>query len=259
MISSRSSDLVGFFTLLRREVVRFIILPNQTLIPPILNAGLFILVFGFALGSRIREVSGVPYILYIFPGLVMMGVVNGAYLNNCSSLFISRNELFIQDLLVSPISYGEMVLAFTLGGALRGFLVGLLTLLTGFLFLGIHLANPLALLFFLVTSALLCGAFGIIIGLWAEAWDHVAIYLNYVITPLVFLGGVFYSQEMLPPVWRNLNLLNPIFHMVNGFRYGTIGVYDVSPLASAGMTFGLAVLLFAIAVELFRRGWKLRT
>ena len=255
---SRYPDLVGFLTLLRREVVRFIILPNQTLIPPILNAALYILVFGFALGTRIREISGVPYILYIFPGLVMMGVVNGAYLNNCSSLFISRNELFIQDLLVSPLSYWEMVLAYTLGGALRGFLVGLLTLLTGYAFLGVHLHDPAALLFFLLVSSLLCAAFGNIVGLWAEQWDHVAIYLNYVITPLVFLGGVFYSLDMLPPFWRGMNLLNPIFYIVNGFRYATLGVRDISPLASAGVTMGLAIVLFAVAVELFRRGWKLR-
>jgi ABC-2 type transport system permease protein len=204
-------------------------------------------------------VGGVPYILYIFPGLVMMGVVSGAYLNNASSLFISRNELFIQDILVSPLSYWEMVLAYTLGGALRGIMVGVLILMTGFLFLGVHLNDPAALLFFIVVSALLCAAFGIMVGLWTNVWDHVAVFLNYVITPMVFLGGVFYSLDMLPPTWRYLNLLNPVFHMVNGFRYATIGVHDVAPLASAGMTLGLGMLLFAVAVELFRRGYKLRT
>lgn len=255
---SRHPDLVGFLTLLRREVLRFIILPNQTLVPPILNAALYILVFGFALSTRIREIHGIPYILYIFPGLVMMGVVNGAYLNNCSSLFISRNEQFIQDLLVSPLSYWEMVLAYTLGGALRGVLVGVLTLVTGYAFLGLHMHDPLALGFFLVVSSLLCAAFGNIVGLWAEQWDHVAIYLNYVITPLVFLGGVFYSLDMLPAAWREVNLLNPIFYMVNGFRYATLGERDISPLVSAGMTIGLATILFSVAVELFRRGWKLR-
>lgn len=258
MSTARHPDMVGFLSLLRREVVRFIILPNQTMIPPILNAALYIFVFGFALGTRIREVGGVPYIVYIFPGLVMMGVVNGAYLNNSSSLFISRNELFIQDLLVSPLSYWEMVLAYTLGGALRGFMVGVLTLLTGYAFLGVQLHDPLALLYFLVVSSLLCAAFGIIVGLWAEAWDHVAIFLNYVITPMVFLGGVFYSLEMLPAGWRQLNLVNPIFHMVNGFRYATLGVHDIGALPSAGMILGLAILLFALAVELFRRGYKLR-
>jgi ABC-2 type transport system permease protein len=250
--------VTGFLTLLRREIYRFIILPNQTLIPPILNAALYILIFGYALGTRIREISGVPYILYIFPGLVMMGVVNGAYMNTCSSLFIARNEFFIQDLLVSPISYWEMVLAYTLGGAIRGFLVGLLTLLTGFTFLGVHLHNPAALLFFLFFSAVTAAAFGNIIGLWAEQWDHVAIYLNYVITPLVFLGGVFYSMEMLPSWWAYVHFFNPIFYIVNGLRYATLGVTDISPLACAAVTLALSGTLFGVAVELFRRGWKLR-
>jgi ABC-2 type transport system permease protein len=258
VLPSRHPDLVGFMTLLRREVLRFVILPNQTLVPPIINAALYILVFGFALGTRIREVAGVPYILFIFPGLVMMGSVTGAYMNNSSSLFISRNEMFIQDLLVSPLSYWEMVLAYVLGGAFRGILVGSLTLATGWAFLGFHLHDPLAMTFFMVVSALMCAALGTIVGLWAEQWDHVAIWLNYAITPLVFLGGVFYSLDMLPPLWRTLNLLNPIYYLVNGFRHATIGVHEVGPLASAAVTLGIAAALFVWCVELFRRGWKLR-
>ncbi len=255
---SRHPDLVGFLTLLRREVLRFVILPNQTLVPPIINAALYILIFGFALGTRIREVAGVPYILFIFPGLVMMGVVTGAYMNNSSSLFISRNEMFIQDLLVSPLSYWEMVLAYTLGGAFRGFLVGLLTLVTGWAFLGFHLHDPAAMLFFMLVSAIMSAALGTIVGLWAEQWDHVAIWLNYAVTPLVFLGGVFYSLDMLPPLWRTLNLMNPIYFMVNGFRYATLGVEEIGPLPSAAVTFVLSAVLFVWAVALFKRGWKLR-
>ncbi len=257
-LSSRHADLVGFLTLLRREVLRFVILPNQTLVPPIFSAALYILVFGFVLGGSIREVAGVPYILFIFPGLVMMGVVTGAYMNNSSSLFISRNEMFIQDLLVSPLSYWEMVLAYTLSGALRGFIVGLLTLVTGWSFLGFHLHDPAAMVFFMMTSALMCAAFGTIVGLWAEQWDHVAIWLNYAVTPLVFLGGVFYSLDMLPPAWRILNLMNPIYYMVSGFRYAILGVREVGPMISAAVTLGLCALLFGWAVDLFRRGWKLR-
>lgn len=255
---SRHPDLVGFLTLLRRETLRFVILPNQTLVPPIINAALYILVFGFALGTRIREVAGVPYILFIFPGLVMMGVVTGAYMNNSSSLFISRNEMFIQDLLVSPLSYWEMVLAYVLGGAFRGFLVGLLTLVTGWSFLGFHLHHPFAMIFFMVASALMSAALGTIVGLWAEQWDHVAIWLNYAVTPLVFLGGVFYSLDMLPPAWRILNLMNPIYYMVSGFRYATLGVREMSPLASAIVTLAIGAALFGWSVDLFRRGWKLR-
>lgn len=258
MPRARRGDAVGFLTLLRREVYRFIVLPNQTIIPPILNAALYITIFGYALGSRIREIDGVSYILYIFPGLVMMNAINGAYMNTTSSLYIARNERFIQDLLVSPISYMEMVTAYTLGGALRGFLVGGATLLLGFAVFGVHLHDLGATLFFLAISALVCAAFGNIVGLWAERWDHVAICLNYVITPLVFLGGVFYSVRMLPGIFMNANLVNPIFYIVNGFRYGILGVADVSPYASGAVATAIFLALFWIDVVLFRRGYRLR-
>ncbi|HZE89842.1 MAG TPA: ABC transporter permease [Verrucomicrobiae bacterium] len=252
------SASTGFFTLLRREVYRFLVLPNQTVIPPVINAFLYVLVFGYAIGSRISEIDGVSYITYIFPGLVMMNVVNGAYANNTTSLFIARHELFIQDLLVSPISYLEMALAYTLGGAIRGVVVGLLTLVLGYAALGVHMHHVGATLFFMVVSSLACAAFGNIVGLYSERWDHVAIYLNYVITPLVFLGGVFYSLKMLPESWRAANLANPVFYAVNGFRYGILGITDIAPATCAVVGLGLFALLFGTSVTLFRRGYKLR-
>ena len=250
--------LTGFATLLRREIYRFIVLPNQTLVPPLLNAVLYILVFGYALGPRIREIDGVVYITFIFPGLVMMNVVNGSYANSSTSLFISRNELFIQDLLVSPISYMEMVLAYILGGALRGILVGMATLLVGYAILGVHIHSLGWTLFFLGISALASAALGNVVGLWADRWEHVAIWLNYAITPLVFLGGVFYSVEMLPDLWKKLIFLNPIFYIVNGFRHGILGISDISPVAAASAAGIVFLVLFVFSVELFRRGYKLR-
>jgi len=251
-------DLVGFMALLRREIYRFIVLPNQTLVPPVVSAALYVLIFGYAIGSRIKEVEGVSYIVYIFPGLVMMNAVNGAYANTTTSLFIARHELFIQDLLVSPLSYLEMVLAYTLGGAVRGVLVGLATLLMGYAILGVHIRHLWATLFFLAISSLTYAAFGNIVGLWAERWDHVAIYLNYVITPMVFLGGVFYSLKMLPPGWQEANLLNPIFFTVSGFRYGILGLSDVNPAICVLVGLALFGLLFTVSVMLFQRGYKLR-
>jgi ABC-2 type transport system permease protein len=255
---SRWPDATAFLTLLRREIYRWVVLPNQTIVPPVLNAALYVAVFGYAIGSRISEISGVSYIVYIFPGLVMMNVVNGAYANTTTSLFIARHELFVQDLLVSPLSYFEMALAYTLGGTIRGLAVGVGTLALGYAFLGIHMHHVGATLFFMTVSALACAAFGNIVGLYAERWDHVAIYLNYVLNPMIFLGGVFYSLKMLPEGWRTANLLNPIFHTVNGFRYGILGVEDVSPMASGAIGFGLFIVLFAVSVDLFRRGYKLR-
>ena len=251
-------DLTGFLTLLRREIYRWVVLPNQTIVPPLLNALLYVVIFGYAIGGSIAEVEGAAYIVYIFPGLVMMNVVNGAYANTTTSLFIARHELFIQDLLVSPLSYLEMVLAYTLGGAIRGVLVGVLTLLVGYAFLGVHLHHAGATLFFMSVSALACAAFGNIVGLYSERWDHVAIYLNYVITPLVFLGGVFYSLKMLPAAWRMANLANPIYYAVAGFRYGILGIADVSPWICAAVGAALFASMFAVSVLLFKRGYKLR-
>lgn len=249
---------VGFLALLRREVYRFIVLPNQTLVPPLVSAALYVLVFGYAIGSRITQVEGVSYIVYIFPGLVMMNTVNGAYANTTTSLFIARHELFIQDLLVSPLSYLEMVLAYTLGGAIRGTIVGLATLMMGYAILGVHIHHLGATVFFLAISSLTYAAFGNIVGLWAERWDHVAIYLNYVLTPLVFLGGVFYSLKMLPTQWQQANLLNPIFFTVSGFRYGILGISDVSLALCTAVGLLLFAMLFTISVALFQRGYKLR-
>jgi ABC-2 type transport system permease protein len=255
---TRRAEAIGFLALLRRECYRFLVLPNQTIVPPLINALLYVLVFGYAIGSRIKEIDGVPYITYIFPGLVMMNAINGAYANNTTSLFVARHELFIQDLLVSPLSYLEMVLAYTLGGAMRGFVVGALTLLVGFALLGVHMHHAGATLYFLAVSSLACAAFANIVGLYSERWDHVAIYLNYVITPLVFLGGVFYSLKMLPPSVQTANLLNPIFYTVNGFRYGILGISDVGAGICALVGLVLFVIPFAISVSLFRRGYKLR-
>ena len=253
-----TTDAIGFLALLRREIYRFIVLPNQTIVPPLVSAGLYILIFGYAIGSRITSVEGASYIIYIFPGLVMMNAVNGSYANTTTSLFIARHELFIQDLLVSPLSYLEMVLAYTLGGAVRGILVGLATLAMGYAILGVHIHNVGATLYFLVISSLTYSAFGNIVGLWAERWDHVAIYLNYVLTPMVFLGGVFYSLSMLPAGWQKANLLNPIFFTVSGFRYGILGISDVSPALCALVGGALFATLFTISVILFQRGYKLR-
>jgi len=253
-----SQDITGFLALLRREIYRFTVLPHQTLIPPLVSTALYVVIFGFALGSRIREIAGVGYVVYIFPGLVMMAVINGAYQNSMVSLFISRNEMFIQDVLVSPLSYWEMSLAYTLGGALRGFIVGGLTLAMGYALLGIRVADFGVTLFFLLISSLTYAAFGNLVGLWAQRWDHVAMTLNYIITPLVFLGGVFYSIEMLPGAWREANLLNPIFYTVNGFRQGILGITEFDTRTCALVSAGIFAVMFALSVHLFRRGYNRR-
>lgn len=247
-----------FWTLLRRELRRFLILPNQTIVPPILMTVLYILIFGYSIGSKIEPIQGHPYIVYILPGLIIMGVVNSGYSNSTTSLFIARYEDFIQDLLVSPLSYVKMVMAYILSSAARGMIVGVLTLAVGYVLILPPIHSPLLMLFYMLLTSATFGAYGILVGLWAERWDNMAIFLNYLITPLVFLGGVFYSIRSLPSPWQEVSLFNPLFYMVDGFRYGMLGTSSVSPWLSACILLGLLTFGVLIALYLFRIGWKLR-
>ena len=250
---------IAFWTLTRREIGRFLTLWRQTVFPPILSALLYILIFGEALGSRIRLIDGWPYTEYILPGLAMMGLLTSAYANSSSSMFVAKHEEYINDILIAPLSYWEVVLAYTLGAMVRGLIVGILILGVGVVAVDLPIAHPwTALAFLIVVSALLACA-GLVMALWAESWDHVMLLLNFLITPLVFLGGVFYSIHMLPPFWRAVSLFNPVFYMINGLRYGVLGVADASPGWSLVLSVALAGALFAWTVYLFRIGYKLKS
>lgn len=250
---------IGLWTLTRREVGRFLTLWKQTVFPPILSALLYILIFGEALGSRIKEIDGWPYTEYILPGLAMMAVLTSAYQNASSSLFIAKREEYINDVLVAPLAYWEVVLAYTVGSMVRGMIVGILILGVGFFVADLPITHwGMTVAFLLVVSALLSST-GLIMALWAETWDQVMLLLNFIITPMVFLGGVFYSIRMLPEMWRHVSLFNPIFYMINGLRYGILGVADASPLGSLALTGSLAVGMFAWTVHLFRVGYKLKS
>lgn len=255
----RREWVIGFWTLTWREMGRFLVLWRQTVFPPILSALLYILIFGEALGSRIRLIDGYPYTEYILPGLAMMGVMTSAYANSSSSLFIAKHEEYIKDVLIAPLSYWEVVLAYTIGAMVRGLIVGVVILAVGAVAGDLPIRHVwTALAFLIVVSALLSCA-GLIMALWAESWDHVMLLLNFVITPLVFLGGVFYSVHMLPPFWERVSLFNPIFYMINGLRYGILGVADASPALSLVLSAGLAAALFGWTVHLFRTGYRLKS
>ena len=249
---------IGFRTLLRREVFRFVGLINQTVIPTIISALLYILIFGYSLGSRIREIDGFPYVYYILPGLAMMGVITSAYANTSTSIYVARLERYIEDILVSPLSYLETALAFVLGGVTRGLLAGGLILGT-FLVVGrVELYNIFYIVSFMVVVSLIFSCLGIIAALWADKMDHLMVFTNYFIHPLIFLGGVFYSIHMLPEFWEYVSLFNPILYMVSGLRYGVLGVSDVSPVLSLGLILLLGAITFWLTVYLFKIGYKLR-
>jgi ABC-2 type transport system permease protein len=249
---------VGFRALLSRETLRFLSLPNQTILPTVVTTGLYIAIFGYFLGSRIAEVDGHPYRHFIFPGLIILHATMASFQNATTTLFISRWERFVEDLLIAPLSFLEMVMALVLASTVRGVVTGALLLLLGQLLIGLPAAHPFLFLVSLTASVTVFSAAGLIVGLRAERWDHIAVWQNYVLTPLTYLGGVFYSTDVLPPGLRWLNDYNPIFYMVAAARHALLGAADVSFSLSLTVTLLFAAAFFVTAFELFRRGYKLR-
>lgn len=250
---------IGFWTLTRRETGRFMALWKQTVFPPILSALLYVLIFGEALGSRIRLIDGFGYTEYILPGLAMMGVLTSAYSNSSTSLFVARHERYINDILVAPMAYWEIVSAYTLGAMARGLIVGVLILAVGLVTTDMPLEHPVVVIVTLAAVSMVLSCAGILMALWSDSWDQVALLLNFIITPLVFLGGVFYSIRMLPPFWQDVSLFNPIFYMINALRYGVLGVADASPAFSVALSIALALASLALSVHLFRIGYGLKS
>jgi ABC-2 type transport system permease protein len=245
-------------TLFSKEVRRFMRVPGQTLLSPLVTTVLYFVVFGFSLGSRLREIEGVPYARFIVPGLVTLGVVSNAYLNTASSLFVMKLQGTIVDLLVSPLSYGEILAGFVAAAVLRGALVGGVMWLVAGVFSGFELAHPLLALALLVLVAISFAALGFMTAIWATTFEQVNFFPTFFITPLTFLGGVFYSAAMLPPALRAFTLVNPVFYMVDGVRFGMLGISDGSPVAGAVLLLLLAAGSLTGAYTMLRTGYRLR-
>lgn len=249
---------IRFTTLLHREVARFWKIKRQTVGAPIIETFLYISVFGAALGSRIDELHGVPYVTFIVPGLVLMAWSTNAYLNNSSSILQQKVMRAIDDQLTSPASPLELLLAFSLGGFLRGMLVSMLTLAAAALLVDLPLEHP----FVLAAALALVGTFfsqlGVLSGVRAEQWDDIQFLQTFVLTPLVFLGGVFYSAALLPEPFETLTHLNPVYYMVGLVRYGFLGFADVPITSSLALLAIATASLFALNLRLMSIGWKLR-
>jgi ABC-2 type transport system permease protein len=249
---------LGVRTLLSKEVRRFLRVPGQTVLSPIVTTTLYFVVFGWSLGSRLREVDGVSYARFIVPGLVTLGVVTNAYLNTASSLFVMKLQGTIVDLLVTPLSYGEILTGFVGAAVLRGLMVGVVMWLVAGAFTGFGVAHPLVALGFLLLVAVAFAALGLMTAIWASTFEQVNFFPTFFITPLTFLGGVFYSVEMVPRALRAFTLANPVFYMVDGVRHGMLGVSDAPPAAGALLLAALAAASLAGAYWMLRSGWKLR-
>jgi len=249
---------IGLWTLYLKEVRRFVKVATQTVVAPMVTTLLFLAVFALALGGAAREVAGVPFVAFLAPGLIMMAMVQNAFANTSSSLLISKIQGNIVDVLMPPLSPGELTLAFALGGVTRGLAVGLAVGLAMWVFVPLRIHAAGFVLFHAVAASLLLALLGLLCGVWSEKFDHLAAMTNFVITPFAFLSGTFYSVEQLPGFWRLVAHLNPFFYMIDGFRYGFVGTSD-APL-STGIAVLLVVnaLLWALVYTLIRRGFRLK-
>lgn len=248
----------GLFALTGREVARVLKLWTQTVAAPILSSALFILVFGLSLGARIREIDGVPYDQFIVPGLIAMGMAQAAYANNSATVFQARFDRYLNDVLAAPMRGWEINLALNLGGAVRALLIGLGLAAVALPLTGVPVEAPLVLLVSVALLLVLFCTFGVVVGVYAESWDHTAFVTNLVILPLSFLGGVFYSIDSLPSPWEELSHANPIFYLINAVRYGFLGTADVSVALSLLVTAAMASVTVAWSAWLFATGRRLK-
>jgi len=241
-----------------REVLRVLKLWSQTIAAPVLSSFLFILVFGLSLGGRIKHVDGTPYQVFIVPGLLTMAMVQAAYANNSSSVFQARFDRYIHDVLAAPMRPWEVNLGLSLGGAVRALLIGLLLLVAAALVVTVPIRHPLELTVAIVLALTLFSSLGVVVGIYAQTWDHAGFVQNIVILPLSFLGGVFYSIDRLPEPWREISHANPLVYMIAAVRYGFLGTADVSIAASLGITGALTAAVVAWSAWLFRTGRRLK-
>ncbi|MEW6330968.1 MAG: ABC transporter permease [Pseudomonadota bacterium] len=249
---------VGLYTLFYKEVLRFGKVLLQTLIAPIITALLYLLVFGHVFEGRVQAFPGVSYTMFLIPGLVMMSVIQNAFANSSSSLIQSKVTGNIVFMLLTPLSHLEFFLAFVLAAVVRGVLVGLGVWLVALLFTPLPLQHPLTVLLFMFLSSATLGAIGVIAGIWAEKFDQLAGFQNFIILPLSFLSGVFYSIHSLPEFWQKLSHFNPFFYMIDGFRYGFFGVSDIAPAHSLAVVTLFLAVLSAVTLMLLKAGYKLR-
>jgi ABC-2 type transport system permease protein len=248
----------GLAALTGREVERVLKLWSQTIAAPVVSSALFILVFGLSLGGRIKQVDGVDYDVFIVPGLIAMAMAQAAYANNSSSVFQARFDRYLHDILAAPMRAWEVNLGLTLGGVVRALSIGVALMAVSIPLTGAPVHEPLILILAVTVELILFGSLGVVVGIYAQTWDQAGFVNNLVILPLTFLGGVFYSIDLLPSPWQELSHLNPIFYLVQAVRYGFLGTSDVSVLLALAVTGTLAAATVAWSAWLFSTGRRLK-
>jgi ABC-2 type transport system permease protein len=251
--------VTGLVWLCKRETLRVSKLWTQTVLAPVVSSMLFILVFGLSLGGRIKQVGDVDYEVFIVPGLITMGMAQAAFANNASTIFQARFDRYINDVLSAPMKSWQMTFGYTIGGIVRALAIGASLLVLAVVLVNVPIEHPVELTLAVALGLLLFASLGLVVGIYAETWDHTSFIQNIVILPLTFVGGVFYSVDVLPSPWHELSHFNPIFYLVNGVRYGFLGESDVSVWLSLGVTAALAIPAYAWAQHLFSTGKRLKS
>ena len=249
---------VAFHTILVKEIRRFTRIWVQTLLPPAITMALYFVIFGNLIGSRIGEMDGFNYMQFIMPGLIMMSVITNSYTNVVSSFFSTKFQRSIEEILVSPVPGWVILSGYVLGGVTRGLMVGFMVTLLALFFTEVRVHNIFVTMTVVVLTAILFAIGGFINALFARKFDDIAIVPTFVLTPLTYLGGVFYSIHLLPEFWQGLSLFNPILYMVNTFRYGILGVSDINHWAAMAVICGFIVVFFSLALWLLERGRGIR-
>lgn len=249
----------GMWTLLKKELLRFWRVAFQTIAAPVITALLYLLIFSHVLAGRVEVYDGVAYTAFLIPGLIMMSVLQNAFANSSSSLIQSKVMGNIVFLLLTPLTHLQFFMAFLIAAITRGFVVGACIYLVSIGFIEIPVAHIGVIVAFAILGSALLGTFGIIAGIWADRFDQMAAFQNFIIMPLSFLSGVFYSIHSLPPFWQKVSHLNPFFYMIDGFRYGFFGKSDVSPWISLAIV-GVSFLVLAwLTLKMLKSGYKLRS
>lgn len=252
-------SLVSLFTISRRETTRIFRIWVQTLVPPVITMTLYFIVFGTFIGSQLSGIKGYEYMAFIAPGLIMMSIITNSYTNTVSSFFSTKFQKNIEELLVSPTPSWVIVLGFVSGGMIRGLSVGFLVSLVSLVFIRLPLHSLVYTVLFAFLTSFVFALAGMINGIFAKKFDDISIIPTFVITPLTYLGGVFYSITLLPDFWRMISKANPIIYMIDGFRYGFLGISDMSVFTGLGMLVVFAVVLFGVNLYLLEKGTGIRT
>ena len=249
---------IAFRTLLIKEIRRILRIWPQTLLPPVITMSLYFVIFGKMIGSRVGEMGGVPYMQFIVPGLIVMAIITNSYSNVVSSFFSAKFHSSIEELLVSPISKHAILTGYISGGIFRGLAVGVIVFIVALFFTKLGIEHLFITLFTVIGTSVLFSLGGFINAVFARSFDDISIIPSFVLTPLTYLGGVFYSMENLSPFWQNISLLNPIVYMVNSFRYGILGYSDVNVWYSMAAIFAFCVIFYIISYRLLSDGSRIR-